>query len=199
MRRIAPAISWEEKRKKIEQKNSILPCSQKEKQNEIGENHVILICCEQIQPLQDKARKQGGEEIQFECNETDRHTLIAPAKTQAERQRKKQQRLIKRSRSNAESRQKISNMFNELFGKIPTYFVSNFLGEKKFNKLMKNRRRITQLNVLNIAIAYINFLSNELSNAVIDDLERNVRGFDTSTDVVTLSELIDQESDVWIS
>ena len=89
-------------------------------------------------------------------------------------------------------------MFKQLFDKIPTYFVSNFLGEKKFNKLIKNQRRIKQLHVLNIAIVYINFLSNELSNAVIDDLKCNVRGFDTSTDVVTLSELIDQESDMWI-
>ena len=194
MKRIAPAISLKEKRRKIEQKNSILPCSQREKQSENGEKQVILIWSKQIQPLQDEPQKTEGE-IQPKCNKADRYTLIAPAKSHAERQRKRQQRLIERSRSNAASRQKISSMLKELLGTIPTWFVSDFLGEKKFNKLIKNQRQIKQLHVLNIAITYINFLSNEL---IIDDLERNVRGFDTSTDVVTLSELIDQESHMWI-
>ena len=51
MKRIAPAISWQEKRKKIEQRNKILSYPQNVKQDE-------QICIEQIEQSQDKISKQ---------------------------------------------------------------------------------------------------------------------------------------------
>ena len=102
--------------------------------------------------------------------------------------------------TNCRARHRISDARMELRDSILTYFICHFLGEREFairmnNRVIDDKHRFKQVEVLRMAVSYINFLQNQLDKHLEHELKTNI--WNTTGDIMTLNELIDREAEEW--